>query len=415
VHDQPPETTLAETEQRMVEDDLPFDTGWEDAYDGGSGSEGIGSEEDYSFENRSTAPETLREHLTEQMRLMALSPQDQVIALALIDAIDEWGYLTASIEDIQQSLGEGTEREEIEAVLHSIQSCHPPGVAARGLRECLLIQLRQQHPTTPWREQAMELVGKHLEVLAKHDYTQLTRQLGVSEQDLQSILTLIRSLNPRPGNLVEGTPTPYVTPDLIVKKYEGQWLVELNPEAIPRIRINSHYLKLMRQTRGDEDHRYLKNQLQEARWFLKSLYSRNQTLLRVARCIVERQTAFLEHGDEAMQPMVLHDIAEELGMHESTISRVTTQKYMHTPRGIFELKYFFSSHVSTITGGACSATALRALIKRMIGAEDPTKPLSDSQIADLLADQGIQVARRTVAKYREIMLIPSARERRHLT
>jgi RNA polymerase sigma-54 factor len=351
----------------------------------------------------------------DQLRLMALSPRDQIIALAVIDAIDEGGYLAASIEEIQQSLGDGAEREEIETVLHCIQSFHPPGVAARDLRECLLIQLRQIDPSTPWREQAMELVSKHLEVLAKRDFAQLTRQLGVTEQDLQPILTLIRSLNPRPGNLVEGPPTAYVTPDLIVRKHEGRWQVDLNPEAIPRLRINSHYVKLMRQTRGDDDHRYLKNQLQEARWFLKSLYSRNQTLLRVARCIVERQTAFLEHGEEAMQPMVLHDIAEELGMHESTISRVTTQKYMYTPRGIFELKYFFSSHVSTVTGGACSATALRALIKRMIGAEDPTRPLSDSQIADLLADQGIQVARRTVAKYREIMLIPSARERRYLT
>jgi RNA polymerase sigma-54 factor len=201
----------------------------------------------------------------------------------------------------------------------------------------------------------------------------------------------------------------------LVRKQQGHWQVELNAEAIPRLRINSHYVRLMRQTRADEDHRYLKNRLQEARWFLKSLYSRNQTLLKVARCILERQYAFFEHGDEAMQPMVLHDIAEEIGMHESTISRVTTQKYMHTPRGIYELKYFFSSHVSMVDGGACSATALRALIRKMIDAEDSTKPLSDHQLAKLLAEQGIQVARRTVAKYREIMLIPAARERRYLS
>jgi RNA polymerase sigma-54 factor len=240
------------------------------------------------------------------------------------------------------------------------------------------------------------------------------RKLNISEEALKDIIEIIQSLNPRPGSQITASKAEYVIPDVIVRKIKGKWRVELNPEAAPRIRINAQYASLAKQARNSEDSTYLKNHLQEARWFIKSLASRNETLLKVATCIVERQRAFLEYGEEAMKALVLHDIAEAVDMHESTISRVTTKKYMHTPRGVFELKYFFSSHVSTADGGECSATAIRALIKKLIAAEAPAKPLSDSKIANLLSEQGINVARRTVAKYREAMAIPPSNERKRL-
>lgn len=396
-------------DQDVIPEDLPLDAGWDDIYEGSGGSS-----EEYSLEARNSAPLTLRQHLLEQLNLVPLSPKDHVIALAIIDAVNDAGYLAASLEELQEGLGPDVDTDDIEVVLRLVQSFSPSGVAARDLRECLLIQLHQLDQNSPWQQPAIEVVTHHMELLARHDYDQLAREISVTPEDLENVVRLVRSLNPRPGNFVDATPAPHITPDVFVRQRRGQWQVELNPEALPRLRLNPFYVGLMRRSRRDDDQRYLKNQLQEARWLLKSLRSRNQTLLRVARCIVERQTAFLERGPEAMRPMVLHDVAEELGMHESTVSRVTMQKYIHTPRGVFELKYFFSSHVSTADGGTCSATALRARIKKMIASEDPGSPLSDSRIAAILGEEGIQVARRTVAKYREVMAIPSARERRHL-
>jgi RNA polymerase sigma-54 factor len=274
--------------------------------------------------------------------------------------------------------------------------------------------LRQLEPATPWRDEALRLVTHHLDLLGSRDFSQLMRRMRLSQPELQEVIALIQTLNPRPGSQIASNQAEYVIPDVYVSKRNGKWHVDLNPEAAPRLRINAQYAGLVKRADNSADNTYLRNHLQEARWFLKSLQSRNETLLKVARCIVERQRAFFDYGEEAMKPLVLRDVAESVEMHESTISRVTTQKYMHTPRGIFEFKYFFSSHVGTSDGGECSATAIRAMIKKLIAAETPSKPLSDSKIAAMLADEGIEVARRTIAKYREAMAIPPSNERKRL-
>jgi len=396
--------------------ELPVDTSWEDVYDsGGLGATG-GEADSRAFEIQDSPAESLRDHLMWQMDMAPFSDTDRAIASAIIDSIDDDGYLTTPLEEIQQGMAadKDVELDEVEAVLHRIQNFDPPGVAARDLRECLIIQLQQLAEDTPRLAEAKRLVAEHLPLLANREYTQLTRRLKLDEFALQAVIDLIQSLNPRPGNSVASSQAEYVIPDVIVRKHNGVWRVELNEEAVPRLRINKQYAGLIRRADSSSDNTYLKGQLQEARWFLKSLQSRHETLLKVASCIVERQRGFLEHGEEAMKALVLHDVAEVVGMHESTISRVTTKKYMWTPRGIFELKYFFSSHVSTAAGGECSSTAIRALIKKLVAAENQRKPLSDSKIASLLCDQGINVARRTVAKYREAMAIPPSNERKRL-
>ncbi len=260
----------------------------------------------------------------------------------------------------------------------------------------------------------MKLVTQHLDLLGARDYNQIMRRMKIEESDLQAIIGLIQSLNPRPGSQIASPPPQYMVPDVFVNKHNGIWRVDLNPETAPKLRINAQYANMVKRADNSDDNNYLRNHLQEARWFLKSLQSRNETLLKVANCIVERQRGFFEYGDEAMKPLVLRDVAEIVEMHESTISRVTTQKYMHTPRGIYEFKYFFSSHVGTADGGECSATAIRAMIKKLVADETPNKPLSDSKIADLLEKEGINVARRTIAKYREALSIPPSSERKRL-
>lgn len=401
-----------------IPQELPVDTEWDAIYDIPTPHTG-GPELDGRdiFENQPGGEETLQEHLLWQMNLTPLTEQDRAIALAIIDAIGEDGYLTEPLESIRAELGDETdvELDEVEAVLHLIQRFDPVGVGARDLSECLRVQLEQLPEDTPWREAAMRLVAEHLELLGSRDYKQLMRRLKLEEQELQQVISLIQSLNPRPGSLISASRAEYVVPDVFVRRREGVWQVELNPDVAPRLRINSLYASLVRRADSSADNTYMRDQLQEARWFIKSLQSRNQTLLKVARAIVEHQRAFLDYGEEAMKPLVLRDIAEQLNMHESTISRVTTQKYMHTPRGIFEFKYFFSSHVGTADGGECSATAIRAMIKKLIGEEDPARPLSDSKIAATLMERGINVARRTVAKYRESMTIPPSNERKRLT
>jgi len=288
-------------------------------------------------------------------------------------------------------------------------------VAARDLRECLLIQLKQLPEDMPSRSDAIAIIRDHIDLLASRDFSGLMRKLKLSEAGLKAAIGLIQTLNPTPGGRIGAdSETEYITPDVIVRRHRDRWSVELNPDNAPRLRVNADYAALVRRADSSADNTYLRNHLQEARWFIKSLQSRNETLLKVASCIVEHQRGFLEHGPEAMKPMVLRDIAEEVGMHESTISRVTTQKFMHTPRGIFELKYFFSSHVATTGGGEASSTAIRAMIRKLVAAEDARKPLSDNKIADLLLDQGIEVARRTIAKYRESLNIPPSNERKRL-
>ncbi len=366
------------------------------------------SEASPSFEHYASAPKTLRQVLWEQAVLLPLGPEEQVIALAIVDAIDDRGYLSLPLEEIGEGLS--ADMESCRRVLGLIQGLHPPGVGARDLRECLLIQLRQLPPETPWREPAMAIVDQHLEALGARQYEKLMQALSLDEVGLKGAIRLIRTLDPHPGDRVGDVTVPWVIPDVIVEKRRGLWRVSLNPEAVPRVRLHPDYSRL---EVGDEDQRYIRARLQEAKWFLKSLQSRHQTLLRVAQCIVERQRGFLEHGEEAMEPLVLQDVAAALGIHESTVSRITTQKYAATPKGVYELKYFFSNAVG---GGEkpFSATALRAFIRRLIAEEDPRKPLSDLQIASLLSRQGITIARRTVAKYRELLKIPPAKERRSL-
>ncbi|MGH8592837.1 MAG: RNA polymerase factor sigma-54, partial [Gammaproteobacteria bacterium] len=343
---------------------------------------------------------------------------DRLIAMTIVDSIDADGYLGCDLEDIRETIRSGSELDigldEIEAVLHRVQRVDAPGLAARDLRECLMLQFEQMEPATPWLPEARRLVRDHLELLGARDYNQLMRRLKMGTEELQQVIVLIQSLNPRPGSQIESPQTEYLVPDVFVRKVKGSWQVELNPDSIPHLRINPYYASMVRRADTSADNLSMKAHLQEARWFIKSLQSRGETLLRVATAIVERQQGFLEHGEEAMKPLVLHDIAEALDVHESTISRVTTRKYMHSPRGIYELKYFFSSHVSTTVGGECSSTAIRAVIKKLIACEDPRKPLSDSKIAKLLGETGVNVARRTVAKYRETMTIPPSNERKRL-
>ncbi|MDX1823729.1 MAG: RNA polymerase factor sigma-54 [Thiohalomonadales bacterium] len=405
--------------ENEIPEDLPVDSSWDDIYDNIAAPTSAASSsasDNREFDYSGNMEESLHEHLRWQMQLTPFSDTDRAIAEFIIDAINDDGYLSMSLEDIHQALADelDIEIDEVEAVLHRIQNFDPPGVGARNLQENLLLQIKQFPLESAWLKPAQELIEKHFDLLANREYSQLTRRLKISEEELKQILQLIQSLNPRPGSQITASQPEYIIPDVIVSKRNGKWKVELNPDAAPRLRVNPQYASLIKHVHNSEDNTYLKNHLQEARWFIKSLMSRNETLLKVATSIVERQTDFLEHGEEAMKALVLHDIAEAVGMHESTISRVTSKKYMHTPRGIFELKYFFSSHVSTTNGGECSATAIRALIKKLIAAENTNKPLSDSKLAAILGDQGINVARRTVAKYREAMAIPPSNERKRL-
>jgi RNA polymerase sigma-54 factor len=413
------ETEINSATTDNLPDELPVDSVWEDIYESydGATSYSRGEDEDWDpYERYSGAGESLRDYLYWQMRLTPFNERELAIATAIIDAISESGYLSLPLEELCQGLQNESPvtLAEAEAVLKLIQHFDPQGVAARNPAECLLLQLEMLPEDTPWLAEARRLVEDHLDMLADRDFNGLMRWLKVSREALQGIISLIQSLNPHPGARLSSDAPQYVTPDVLVYRQRQAWRVELNPENTPKLRINARYAALARRSAQSSDADCLKNHLQEARWFLKSLQNRNETLLKVAACIVERQRDFLERGDEYMKPLILRDIAETLGMHESTISRVTTQKYMHTPRGIYELKYFFSSHVGTSDGGECSSTAIRAMIRKLIQTEDPGKPLSDDKIAKLLGAEGIQVARRTVAKYREAMAISSSSDRKRL-
>ncbi len=411
-----------EDPETLAQLDSEVDTDWEDPYTESSGA-GASDDDMDAWEERTAGTTSLDEHLLWQLNLAVISDADRAIAYAIIESLDDRGYLTSTLEDIaeatRQMLGDDVpddsfpEEDEVIAVLHRVQQFDPPGVAARDLAECLAIQLRQLPEDTLWREQALTLT-RHLPLLESREFATLRRHLAVNEDEMIEVIRLLRSLNPHPGDSISSGERDYIVPDVIVRRRGRRWLVELNGEALPKVRLNSHYASLAGKSQREEDNSYLRAQLQEARWFLKSLQSRNETLLKVASRIVEVQQGFFEYGEEAMKPLVLADIASAVEMHESTISRVTSQKYMFTPRGMFELKFFFSSHVGTDGGGECSSTAIRAIIKKLIAAESPRKPLSDSRLASLLNEQGIQVARRTVAKYREAMRIPASSERKRL-
>jgi len=355
--------------------------------------------------------QTLQEQINEQLELARLSATDLAIARVIADAITDDGYLKDDLEDIRASLLPEIEatREDMERVLAAVQSLEPAGVGARNLGECIALQLRQLDPATPARDTAIRIALEHLDLVAGQQLVLLRRQLRCSESDLEMALALVRSCHPRPGAAVNSGQAEYVIPDVFVRRTEHGWIVEINQSTVPRIRVNQSYANLVSRS---PDHAMLRTQLQEARWLMRSLEIRNETLVKVARCIVQRQAGFFEHGEEAMEPLILKDVAEAVEMHESTISRVTTAKYMHTPRGVFEFRYFFSSHVAAADGTEMSSTAIRAKIRKLLALENPDNPLSDSKLAEILSREGIPVARRTVAKYREGMQIAPSNERK---
>jgi RNA polymerase sigma-54 factor len=408
-------TALELREDGDIPDEMPVDADWGDVFDD-LPVQALSSDADELREfleanlHRTTG---LREHLLEQARVAPFDSREAEIADYLIDAVDEDGYLRHwedLLEELQARLHAG--RDEVEAVLAKLQEFDPTGVAARDLGECLRLQIETMPARTPGAQAALQLVEAHLPLLARRDTAALARASGLQSGELDAAIALIRTLQPHPGQAFKPHESAYVAPDVFVSKKNNRWHVSLNPEQTPRLRINSHYQGLIRRADTSRDQQMLKQHLQEARYFLNSLEARNETLLRVAQSIVEQQRAFLEYGPEAMRPLVLRDIAEQLGIHESTVSRATANKYMLTPRGLFELKYFFSSHVQTTGGGVCSATAIQAMIKRLIGTENPARPLSDATLSDMLLKEGIQVARRTVAKYREGLGIPPSHERK---
>jgi len=403
-------------EQTEMPEELPLDATWDEMYTAGTPS---GTGTDYGNDElpiyQGETTQSLQDYLMWQVGLTPFSDTDRAIATSIVDAVDDTGYLTVSLDDILESTGdEELSLDEVEAVLKRVQRFDPIGICARNLRDCLLIQLSQFSSDLPFLEEARLIVSQHLDLLANHDFRSLMRITRLKEDVLKEAMQLIQSLDPRPGQSVNTQEPEYIIPDVLVRKNGQRWGVELNIDSIPRLKINQHYAALGSSTDNDSDTQFIRSHLQEAKWLIKSLESRNDTLLNVSRCIVEQQQAFFEQGEEFMRPMVLADIAGAVDMHESTISRVTTQKYLHSPRGIFELKYFFSSHVNTENGGEASSTAIRALVKKLIAAENPAKPLSDSKLTSLLSEQGIMVARRTVAKYRESLSIPPSNQRKQL-
>lgn len=404
-------------EAAELPDELPIDSTWDEYYSASSAPapapSGAGSDDEQVYQGETS--ENIQDHLLWQMRLTPFSETDQAIAIAIIDSIDDTGYLTISTEEVLASLNnEEIELDEVECVLKRIQMFDPIGSGSRSAQECLLLQLQQFSPDTPWLEETKQVLLEYSDLLMIKDYRTLMRKTRLKEQDLKEVFRLLQTLHPHPGDTLKTEEPEYVIPDVSVNKKNGRWIVELNPDSVPKLNINQQYAAMSRTSKNSGDSQFIRSHMQEAKWFIKSVESRNETLLKVANCIVQQQQGFFEHGPEMMKPMVLNDVAEMVDMHESTISRVTTQKYMHTPRGIYELKYFFSSHVATEAGGECSSTAIRALIKKLVAAENPGKPLSDSKIAQLLAEQGIKVARRTIAKYRESLSIPPSNQRKSL-
>ncbi len=370
-------------------------------------------DEESEYAQIPAAEPSLQDHLTQQLSLMPLSDTDRRLVMVLIAHLDDDGYLIHELDDLLPMVSEflEIEPEELSIALKHLQNLDPTGVGARNLAECLDLQLRAMPPDTPQLGRARQLVQHHLDVLGARDFARLKKLLRCDDAELKTVRELVVSLDPKPGRRFTSGDIRYVIPDVIVKKVGGKWQAQLNREAMPRLRVNKLYADLLQKSR-DADGKNLSGQLQEARWLIKNVQQRFDTILRVTQAIVEQQRHFFDHGEVAMRPLVLREIADQVGLHESTISRVTTQKYMLTPKGIFELKYFFGSSVSTDSGGACSSTAIRALIKQLVQAEDAKKPLSDHRISDILAEQGIVVARRTVAKYREAMQIQSASQRK---
>lgn len=414
-HEEATEQTEIEVENDSIE--LPIDTNWEDIFqDSTSLFQTNSMKEQQNLDTLQNNEITLQEHLYWQLNLTPFSELDRTIATSIIDSISDSGYLTCSLEEIYDSLSTTYELElaEIEVVLHRIQHFDPIGVGARNLQECLNIQLNTLPETTPFLSEAKILVNTNLELLGQKNYSRLKNRLKLNEEELQGATSLLTKLNPRPGSAICVGKSDFIIPDVIVVKRNEKWIIELNKDYIPKVKLNANYVAMIKRADSSRENKFLQEHLKEAKWFLKSLQNRNETLLKVTTCIIEQQRAFLENGEEAMKPLILQDIAANVGLHESTISRITTQKYVHTPRGIYELKSFFSSHVITDNGEKHSSTAIQALIKKLIIQEKHTTPLSDSKIAKLLESKGIKIARRTVAKYRESLAIPPSNQRKYL-
>ena len=394
-----PDDVIVEMEDPWAESSTP------------SGDGSRSDDDDRPLEFTDERGRDLHQHLVWQLEISPLDPRQVWIGEAIVDALNDDGYLTLTTAEIARDLSSDlpVTEADVDQVLAHVQTLDPAGVGARTLSECLILQLAQLDEDTPGRDLAIVIARDHLQSVADKDLATLRRALGADEDSLQVALALVRGCHPRPGSAFEGTQPEYVVPDVFVRRTEQGWAVELNAGSVPRLKVNQGYAGLVSRS---ADYASLRAQLQEARWLIRSLEIRNETLLKVARSIVQRQAAFLERGDEAMQPMILRDVAEAVSMHESTISRVTTGKYMHTPRGIFEFRYFFSSHVSGADGEDVSSVAIRARIRKLIAEEVPGKPLSDAQLATMLADEGVKVARRTVAKYREALGLAASSERR---
>ncbi|CAI3130501.1 RNA polymerase sigma-54 factor [Acinetobacter calcoaceticus] len=401
-------------------DDLPVDTDWDDIYT--HQSTALATPEFEEREDNRQVQLSLKEHILEQVNLLHFSKIDQLIAYCIVDALDDKGFLDAELEEIilasqqlldEMDIGEEIEEDEVLVVLKHIQRLDPLGIGSRNLAECLKIQLEFLSKDVEYLNEAKSLL-QHYELLIANDLNKLLKQTGLTKDQLKFAINLLKTLKPYPGMDFDKQESDYQIPDVVVSKKDLHWQVQLNPDILPKLRINTFYSSMIRRADQSEDNLYLRNQMLEAKNFIKSIDERHKTLLKVASCIVEHQKSFLEIGAEAMKPLVLRDVAEEVELHESTVSRVTTNKYMLTPRGLFELKYFFSSHVGTTSGGEASSTAIRAMIKKLVASENPRKPLSDNVIATLLKDEGIEVARRTVAKYRESLHIPSSSERKVL-
>lgn len=417
-------TTTAQENEESVPESGPQDSLSEDYFGSGNGhrweeNNNPDDDNDYAFQEAS-AP-TLREHLISQLQLMQLSERDQTLSMFLVDAVNEDGYLEQSLEELEELLPEELEIDmlELETALKHIQHLDPPGVGARNLSECLILQLQLLQKeicdeNTKLFELAKQIAEHHLATLASRDYAKLKKSLRCDEESLRIAQQMLKQLNPRPGSdFTKLAAGHFIQHEVVVKKVKGHWLASLNDEVVPKLRINKLYADILKRNR-DSSNQYLNSQIQEAKWMIKNIEQRFSTILRVSQAIIDQQNQFFEHGEIAMRPLVLREIADELGLHESTVSRVTTRKYMLTPRGVYELKYFFGSHVLTDTGGACSATAIRALIKQMVAEENPKKPYSDNQLTEVLSKQGIVVARRTIAKYRESLNIPAANQRKSL-
>ena len=416
------QTLDLEAPSASMPDELPLDSRWDDIFDADgstSFSRGDAQSEEYDFiGSRSSGSDNLLDHLLSQLLVFPLSSRDQLIASAIIESINDNGLLDDTLEEIVRGLQQqdlpDLELDEALAMLHLVQTFDPPGVGARDLQESLSIQLSQLE-TTPAQEEARRHAAQlldHLDLLGSHDYTRLRRLLNINDEQLKAALHIVQSLSPHPGDQMRSSEVDYVVPDVFVRRVGKTWRAEMNSAILPKLRINQTYAGYIQRGQRSDEQSYMRNALNDARWFIKCVHSRHDTLFAVAEAIVRHQQAFFEQGETAMRPLVLREIAEELELHESTISRITSNKYMHTPKGVVEFRYFFSSHVSSSDGNDASSTAIRAMLKRLIANENPQKPLSDNKIAELLEKEGIHVARRTLAKYREALGIPPSNERK---